>query len=417
MEKSKTVQKKKTTKKKIEKVEKENKTSRFGLAEVIVLVVTTMFVSLFMGSVVTYSIFYKNTSATDEKELSELIENYHYIKENYYDEIDKEALIDGAIKGMLETLGDKHSSFIEDGNTSSFDRELQGSYEGVGIEVYNLNDAIYVNRVFTNSSAEEVGLKPGDKIISVDNKNLEGKTTSDFSNYISNKKVGTSFKLIYERDGKQETVTLKKKFVVITSVVSKVIEQNDKKVGYIGISTFSATTTNQFEKELKKLEKEQIDSLIIDLRGNSGGHLSVVKDMLSLLMDKKHVIYQIESKGQTEKYYSEGTETKTYPIVVLQNKNSASASELMSSALQEQMNATVVGTTSYGKGTVQEVVNLTDGNQYKFTTKKWLTSKGTWINGVGVKPNIEVELDSKYAETFEDADDNQLQTALTEASK
>lgn len=416
MEKSKAKQKKETTKSKVINKEKKSRTSRFGLAEVIILVVTTMFVSLFMGSVVTYSIFYKNNSFKEEKELSELIENYRYIKENYYDKVDTEELIDGAIKGMLETLGDQHSSFIEDGNASNFDKELQGSYEGVGIEVYNLEDGIYINRVFKNSSADEAGLKAGDKMISVDEKNLVGKTTSDFSNYIKNKKANT-FKVVYERDGKQETVTLKKKFVVITSVTSKVIEQNNKKVGYIGISTFSATTTNQFEKELKKLEDQKIDSLIIDLRGNSGGHLSVVKDMLSLLMDKKHVIYQIESKGETEKYYSEGTETKTYPIVVLQNKNSASASELMSSALQEQMNAIVVGTTSYGKGTVQEVVDLADGNQYKFTTKKWLTSKGTWINEIGVKPNIEIELDSKYAETFEDADDNQLQKALEEASK
>lgn len=416
MGKSKEKQKNIVVKNKTIKSEKKRRSSRFGLAEVIVLVVTTMVVSLFMGGAVTYSIFYKSDLVVEEKELSELIENYHYIKENYYSEINTENLIDGAIKGMLEALGDRHSSFIEDGNASNFDKELQGSYEGVGIEVYNLDDGIYINRVFANSSAADAGLKPGDKIISVDKKNLIGKTTSEFSDYIKNKK-GNTFEIVYERDKKQETVTLKRKFVVIPSVTSKVLEENNKKIGYINISTFSATTTNQFEKELKKLETQKIDSLILDLRGNSGGHLSVVKDMLSLLMDKTHIIYQIESKEETIKYYSEGTENKMYPIVVLQNKSSASASELMASALQEQVNAIVVGTTSYGKGTVQEVVNLTNGNQYKFTTKKWLTSKGNWINGIGVKPNIEVELDSKYIETFEDIDDNQLQTAIREASK
>lgn len=416
MEKSKVEQKNTVVKNKTKKKTKKTEFSRFGLAEVIVLVVTTMFVSLFMGCIVTYSILNKNDSFTEEQELSELIENYRYIKENYYDKIDTEELIDGAIKGMLATLDDKHSSFIEDGNASSFDQELQGSYEGIGIEVYNLEDGIYINRVFENSSAADAGLKPGDKVISVDNKDLTDKTTSDFSDYIKNKKTKT-FKIVYERDGKQETTILKKKIVVITSVASRVIEQNNKKIGYIVISTFSATTTNQFEKELISLEEQKIDSLIIDLRGNTGGHLNVVKDMLSLLMDKSHVIYQIQSKEETVKYYSEGTDTKTYPIVVLQNQSSASASELMSSALQEQMGATVVGTNSYGKGTVQEVINLTDGNQYKFTTKKWLTSKGTWINGVGVKPNIEVELDSKYTETYNEADDNQLQMAIREASK
>ena len=194
-------------------------------------------------------------------------------------------------------------------------------------------------------------------------------------------------------------------------------EENNKKVGYLNVTTFSATTYNQFKKALNSLEEQGMQSLIIDLRGNSGGHLSVVTDMLALFMDDSHVIYQIESKGQTTKYYSEGKKDVTYPIVILQDENSASASELMASSLQEQLNATIVGTNSYGKGTVQEVVDLEDGNQYKFTTKKWLTSKGKWINEVGVKPDVEVKLNESYFQTFEEKDDNQLQTALKEASK
>ncbi|MCI8445827.1 MAG: S41 family peptidase [Bacilli bacterium] len=415
----------KTTKKdtKMEKKEKPHKrrkkksSSAFDLVEMSTLVITTMLISLFMGGAVTYSLMNKHGVVTEDANLKELIDNYRYITENYYHDVDQEELVDGAIKGMLSTLGDIHSSFIDEGISSNFDLSLQGSYEGLGIEVVNTNQDVYIYRVFPNTPADTAGLKVGDKIISVDGKKLEGKKTSEFSNYVKKKKLGTNMKVIYERNGKQSEVTMAKKFVVIPSVSSKVVEENDKKVGYLAISTFSATTTNQFKNQLKSLEEKHIDSLIIDLRGNSGGHLSVVSDMLSALMDKSHVIYQIQSKDGTKKYYSEGSTTKTYPIIVLQDESSASASELMASALQEQLKATVVGTKSYGKGTVQELIDLSDGNQYKVTTKKWLTSKGVWIDGTGVKPDIEVELIDRYHETGEEADDNQYQKALEEAAK
>lgn len=417
MEKTTKTEEKVVKKRKQGKRRKKKQSSSFDLVEMSVLVIATMLISLFMGGVATYSLMNKRGAVTDDENLQELIDNYRYITENYYNDIDRDELIDGAIKGMLSALGDIHSSFIDEGISSNFDLSLQGSYEGLGIEVINTDQDIYIYRVFPNAPADEAGLKVGDKMISVDGKKLEGKKTSEFSNYVKKRKIGTNMKIVYERDGKQSEVTVAKKFVVIPSVTSKVVEKNDKKIGYLIISTFSATTTNQFKKQLKGLEEKGIDSLILDLRGNSGGHLSVVADMLSALMDKNHVIYQIQSKDGTKKYYSDGAKTKDYPIVILQDSSSASASELMSSALQEQLAATIVGTKSYGKGTVQEVIDLTDGNQYKVTTKKWLTSKGEWIDGTGVKPNIEVELSDQYHKTSDEADDNQYQRALEEASK
>lgn len=151
--------------------------------------------------------------------------------------------------------------------------------------------------------------------------------------------------------------------------------------------------------------------MVIDVRDNSGGHLTTAVSILSLLLDKTHVIYQTQTKETTEKFYSTGKETKSYPIVVLQNAQSASASELLSIALQEEYGATVIGEVSYGKGTVQELVNA-DSAEYKFTTKKWLSPKGNWIQKKGVIPDIVVTLDQNYIDNPSEKNDNQLQTAI-----
>lgn len=418
------------TKKSVEKVDKEKikveekviipkKTrSTFKLSDLLLITGITLIVSFAVGVVVTLALTTKDTKKTElDAHLKEFVEQYNHIVDNYYEEVDKNKLIDGAISGMLDSLGDIHTSFIDKEN-SNLDQTLQGSYEGVGIEIYNNNNGdIVVSQVFDKSSAKDAGIKPGDIIVSVDNKDMRGKDITDFSSYVKNNNKKKNYIVQYSRNGELKTVTLKKKYVIIESVTSKIYEQNNKKVGYLNIDTFSATTYNQFKTKLEALEKENIDSLIIDLRDNTGGHLNVVTDMVSLLMDKSHIIYQIQIKDEIEKFYSKGNETKKYPIFVLQNSLSASASELMSSALKEQMNATIIGENSYGKGTVQELVDLSDGNQYKFTTKKWLTSDGHWINGVGVEADIKVELDEKYYDTRSENDDNQLQTAIMEASK
>ena len=403
----------------IEEIKENNNSSKsmFGLSEVIGLVLITMLVSVGISFVVTYTVLNKKYNNPKDRYANEIVKQYNYIIDNYYDKLDNQKLVDGAIKGMIDTLGDEHSIFIDEEKNDNFDKTLEGSYEGAGIEVYNKDGSIIVLRCFAGSPAYEAGIRANDKIIAFNDIDLKEKATTELSSMIAEYPSNKKFTLTYERDGKQTKVSLKKKYLVIPSVTSKTYNKNNKKVGYIAVSQFSATTYNQFKKALAKLEKQNIDSLIIDLRDNSGGHLSVVDDMLSLFMDKKHVIYQIQSKDNIKKYYSSGKVNKTYPIVILQNEISASASELMSSALQEQLNATVVGTVSYGKGTVQELINLKDGNEYKFTTKKWLTSKGKWINDKGVEPAVKVELDQKYHETYDEKDDNQLQRALEEAIK
>ena len=387
----------------------------FTHSEVIFLVVITAVISIFT----TYTIVRVSDTKSelgmsdDEKALQEFIDTYQNILDSYYEDVDTQELIDHAIAGMLSGLDDPYSIYFDEDSSSTFDATLEGSYNGVGLEVYNDTDMnIVVSRVFEGSSAEEAGIEAGDIIKEVDGKDLTGKATTEFSDY-TKEKEDDEFQVVYLHDGEEKNATLKRKVIIIQSVTSEVLEENDKKIGYIQVDIFSATTYNQFEKAVQKLEKEQVDGMIIDLRDNTGGHLSVVTDMISLFLDDSHVIYQIEDKDQTTKYYSTGKETKEYPVVILQNGNSASASELFTAAMKEEYGAKVVGTTSYGKGTVQELNTLQDGTQYKFTTKKWLTPKGNWVHEKGITPDVEVELDEGYRNEPTRENDNQFQRAVS----
>ena len=387
----------------------------FTHSEVVFLVVITAIISIFT----TYTIVRVSDTKSelgmsdDEKALQEFIDTYQNILDSYYEDVDSQELIDHAIAGMLSGLDDPYSIYFDEDSSSTFDATLEGSYNGVGLEVYNDTDMnIVVSRVFEGSSAEEAGIEAGDIIKEVDGKDLTGKATTEFSDY-TKEKEDDEFQVVYLHDGEEKTATLKRKVIIIQSVTSEVLEENDKKIGYIQVDIFSATTYNQFEKAVQKLENEQVDGMIIDLRDNTGGHLSVVTDMLSLFLDDSHVIYQIEDKDQTTKYYSTGKETKEYPVVILQNGNSASASELFTAAMKEEYGAKVVGTTSYGKGTVQELNTLQDGTQYKFTTKKWLTPKGNWVHEKGITPDVEVELDEGYRNEPTRENDNQFQRAVS----
>ncbi len=378
----------------------------FKTKEVIFLLLLTALVGLLMGGLVTYNIILKENN-TDEN-LNQFIENYEYITNNYYGKVDKSKLIQSAIEGMLTTL-DKNSSYV--GNTSSnFSIYLEGKYKGTGIQVYNdEKNNIVIYDVISNSPAEKAGLKKGDIITKIGNKDTTNMTISNFSKLV---KKQTNIKLTYKRQEKENTVKLKLEEIELESVSSKIIEKENKKIGYIKITIFANNTAKQLKTQLKSLENKNINALIIDLRDNSGGHLTAAEDILSQFLDKSHPIYQIKSKDSQEKYYSAGSKTKTYKIALLVNKNSASASEVVTSALKEQYGAYIIGEKTYGKGTVQELQTLSNGEQYKLTTKSWLTSKGNKVDGAGITPDYEISLDETYTKNPTDENDNQLQKAI-----
>jgi len=383
-----------------------NKTKNFTTLEVIFLVVITCVVSLYFGT--------KIIDKTEKKDevLLEMEKIYNEILDNYYGGVNKDDLLSGAINGMTSAL-DEYSTLIDSEENENFYLSLEGSYSGVGIEISadNKNNILIIG-ILEDSPAEKAGLKPGDIIKKIDDIDLIDKDYKYVSTYIRNNSDKNEFEIVVERNGELLTYNLKKEVVTIKSTMSKVIEKDDRKIGYIYISIFSNTTASQFKKELQELMNNDIDSLIIDVRENSGGHLTTAVSILSELVSKEHVIYQIEKDGKKSKFYSLGKKDFELPIVIIQNNNSASASELLAISLKENLGAIVVGETSYGKGVVQEMSFLSNGDSYKYTTKSWLSPNGKWINEIGVVPDVQVSLDEIYYEDPNDDNDNQLQTAI-----
>lgn len=389
------------------KINKKKNLPTFKTKEVVCLLLFTALIGLAMGGIVTYNVVLKGEKVDDE--LQEFITNYDYIVDNYYGELDKTKLVDSAIAGMLSTL-DKNSAYVG-GSDTNFSIYLEGTYEGTGIQVFNdENNNIVIYSVFEGTPASKAGLKAGDIIVKLNDKDTTNMSVSDFSNLV--KKQKDDFKLTYKRNDIEKTVNLKSDTVELKSVSSDVFEKNGKKIGYIRTTIFANNTDEQFKKELTRLENKKIDGLILDLRGNSGGHLVTAEQIISMFLDSSHPIYQIKSKENQSKFYSTGKETKNYKIAILIDRDSASASEVVTSALMEQYGAKVVGEKSYGKGTVQELQTLPNGEQYKLTTKSWLTSKGKVIDGKGIEPDYKVSLDDKYVENPSFDNDNQLQKAI-----
>ena len=230
-------------------------------------------------------------------------------------------------------------------------------------------------------------------------------------------KSNYSFNMSVLRDNNLIDVKVVTKSITLSSVTSSVIEKDNEKIGYIYISIFALNTYDQFKEQLEELEKMKITSLIIDVRSNTGGHLTSVTSILDLFLNKTDVLYQVKSKDKIKKVYGTETSTRKYPIVVLTNELSASASEILASALKEAYGAKTVGIKTFGKGTMQNMLDLENGGMIKVTTEEWLTSKGNKINKEGVPVDYEVKLDEKYASNPSKETDNQLQKAIEVLTK
>lgn len=380
-------------------------------------------VSMIIGSVITiaikdFDVAKVNTNKTEvsysktKKGFDSLYETYDTIMSEYYKDVDSDKLIEGAINGMLESLDDEHTMYFDKKSKEEFDSELSGNYYGIGAQIQLTSDeTIKITKVFDDSPAKKAGLKEEDVFVSVDGTSVKGKSATEVANMLKSDSVKTST-IVIRRNEKELTFKVTKENITLFSVSSEMLNNNGRNVGYLSVSIFGQKTYSQFKDALTKLEKQDMDSLIIDLRGNTGGYLSTVTNMLEEFIDKGNVIYQIQSSSGVKQYKTVKASERKYKIVVLIDGGSASASEIMSAAMKEVYGATLVGQTTYGKGTVQTTKNLSNGSMIKYTIEKWLTPSGKNIDKEGIKPDYEVELGDSYKNNPTKENDAQLQKAL-----
>lgn len=393
--------------------DKEVKLVGFRLLEVLVLISIATIIGVFSGGFVTYN-FFKGTEVTQKnnsKYVDEFAEAFQNIIDNYYQDVDENKLIDAAIDGMLSTLDD-YTSYMDEETTKQFEERMHGEYQGIGIEF--ITDVGYVHKivnVFEGSPAEVAGVLKNDFIIKVDNIDASTKTGTEIANYIKGKST-PDIKLIVKRNDEEITLNINKKLIQLPSVIKKTFDKNGKKIGYLKISLFAENTYKQLKEALTSLENDGIVSLIIDVRNNSGGYLHSADDILELFLAKNDILYKMEDQNGIMTFTDKTSEKRTYPISILINGNSASASEILASAMNEVYGSELIGVTSFGKGTVQQPNNLSNGGMMKITTDRWLTPKGNWIEKVGVKPTVEVMQTETYYNNPTDENDAQLQKAL-----
>ena len=384
--------------------------SKFSIFEVVIII----FISIVFGMIVGYVLTYTRSplgSIKSNSKLSEIISTYNSIKDNYYKEIDEDTLVNAAVSGMIGSLDDNYSNYMDSSTTDSFNESVEGSFVGIGITIMYDGEYNKIIAVDDKGPSNKI-LKVDDLIVKVSGKDVRGIYGDDLKKLIRGK-VGTAVKIKVLRNNKYLTFSIKRTNIEIETVKSNYFDVESKRIGYLDVDVISSNTYKQFNKNLKRLENKNIDSLIIDLRDNPGGHLSQTKEILSMFFNKKTVLYQLKDKDTKKKIYSSSNETRSYPIVILVNDGSASASEIITSCFMKNYNnIKVVGTTTYGKGTVQQSHQLSTGTSIKYTVQEWLTSNGKSINEKGIKPDEELLMNSEYYSNPTYNTDNQLQKAI-----
>ncbi len=382
----------------------------FNLLEVIIIILITGVVVSIISGLIVYNNYGKIRSNNDANntistsELNELIDNYNIILNSYVDEVNKKELLDAAISGMYSYLGDAYTTYISPDETDTLTDQLEGQYEGIGVEIITLittegKNITAINRVFKDSPADKAGMKAGDILLKLDGIDLSEKDSSFVANYIKNGNK-SKFEIVISRDDKEKTINIERSHVIINSVSSEVYGN----IGYIKLDTFAANTDELIKNEIDKFDKD-VNRLIIDLRDNTGGLLTQAEKTSDLFLEEGKAVYQIKDRdGLISTHQAKyGVYRKFDKIAVLVNENSASASEILALALKESAGAKIVGTKTYGKGTVQDTKRLDSGAMVKYTTSYWLSPNGNSINLIGITPDVLVEDVNKQLEKAKEA--------------
>lgn len=350
------------------------------------------------------------STAVEDKitEIETLVQKY------YLNEIDTEQVENYLYKGMIAGLDDAYAAYYTKEEYQSMMDSTNGSYYGIGVEMsQNMTTGIItITRVFEGSPAEEAGLLPGDVIYKVQDTEVTGEDLTKVVSMVKGAE-GTTVPISVAREGESDYLTfdVERRTIEIATVEHRMLDGN---IGYISIASFDDVTVNQFLAALEDLENQGETALIIDLRNNGGGLVSSAGSILDRLLPEGLIVYTEDKYGNREELKSDAENYFDKPLAVLVNGNSASASEIFAGAIKDYGIGTLVGTQTFGKGIVQKVYPLSDGTAVKLTVSKYYTPKGNNIHGIGIAPDVEVELDADVANaiTIPEEKDNQLQKAV-----
>lgn len=310
----------------------------------------------------------------------------------YMEDYDTKALYEEGIRGLVDGIGDPYTTYFTEDEYADFMESMGGSYEGIGVVVSygETDEEILVVAPFKGSPGEEAGVEPGDRIIAVDGEDVIGEELDMVVDQIRGEE-GTDVVLTVMRDSERIEIPITRGTIEVPTIDSQVLDDN---LGYIAMSQFDEVTAEQFKEALDSLNAEGTEGLIIDLRNNPGGYLQIAYQIADMLLAKDQmVVYTEDRQGNRSELVTRENTSYEKPLVVLVNGNSASASEILSGAIKDHGVGTLVGTTTFGKGLVQRTFELEDGSALKITIQKYFTPNGNYIHGVGIEPDVVVEVD------------------------
>lgn len=322
----------------------------------------------------------------------------HVVEQNFPGAVDKQDLLNGALEGIVKKLGDKHSIYLDGDEFQAFSDQTSGSYAGIGVYIGSSEEGTIVAGVMDDSPAAEAGVQRGDLIQAINGTSTKGMSLEDISKTIRGP-VDTTVTLTLGRDGGSQEVAITRRQIHMKTVGGQMIEGTD--VGYIRVAIFSENTGEEFTRQYQELRKQGMKRMILDLRNNPGGIVDQAVSVASNFVPKDSVIVSFTSRSGEESEYKANGSGDTIPLVVLINENSASASEIVSGAIQDLKLGLVIGTKSYGKGTVQGVYPIDSDDAIKLTVAKYRTASGREIDGVGIQPDIEVQLQPNDPEDYQ----------------
>lgn len=327
----------------------------------------------------------------ERKEFEKLYAAYDTIKKSYFQEVEDSKLVNGAIDGMIASLEDPYSDYMNEEEAASFHQSISSSFEGIGAEIQERDGFIVIVSPLKGSPAEKAGIRPEDKVLSVDGKSIQGMSSTEAVLLIRGEK-GTKVELMIERPGISEpfAITIVRDTIPLETVYGEMI---DEQIAKVQITSFSEHTSQELIDVLNDLQAQGMKGIVLDLRQNPGGLLDQAIKISSLFVPSGEILFKVEDReGNIEEMKSNNKNHTNFPLVVVIDKGSASASEILAAAVSESADIPLVGENSFGKGTVQRAQDFGDGSNIKFTTEKWLTPEGNWIHEKGIKPDYEVGL-------------------------